>query len=138
MELSDDKVDLVHDGFDFAVRVGSIGNPALIARQVGAIRATSSPPRSTSQLHGSPASPGRNRRSPLPRVFLAGQPAGLLRLHGPGDEMVDVRVSSVLRANSLLVIREAALRGLGVARLPSSSPAGFVTSGQLVRILPEH
>lgn len=138
MELSDDKVDLVHDGFDFAVRVGSIGDPSLIARQVGAIRGYLVATPEYVRLHGSPASPAEVGAHRYLEFFLAGQPAGLLRLHGPGDEMVDVRVSSVLRANSLLVIREAALRGLGVARLPSYLASKPVASGQLIRILPEH
>lgn len=137
-ELSERKVDLVHEGFDFAIRVGSIGNPALIARQVGAVRGYLVTTPEYQRLHGSPRTPEELPAHRYLEFVLPTHTAGLLRLHGPGATMHDVRVGTVFRANSLLVIREAALRGLGIARLPTYLTRRFVASGQLVRVLPDY
>ncbi len=138
VELSDRKVDLVHDGFDFAVRVGSIGDSSLIARQVGAVRGYLVATPEYVRLHGAPRVPGEIGAHRYLEFVLSLATAGILRLHGPDSEMVDVRIHPVLRANSLMLIREAALQGLGIARLPTYLSNKLIAAGQLVRILPEY
>lgn len=136
-ELSDRMVDLVHEGFDFAIRVGTIGDPSLVARQVGAIRGYLVASPEYVRAHGLPRTPEEVAEHRHLEFVLASLEAGLIRLHGPHDTMVDVRVTPVLRANSLMVIREGVLRGVGVARLPTYLANRLVASGQLVRVLPE-
>ncbi|MFO0597874.1 MAG: LysR substrate-binding domain-containing protein [Myxococcaceae bacterium] len=46
-----------------------------------------------------------------------------------------VRVRPVLEANNSLALREAALQGLGVARLPKFTVAEQLEAGTLVRVL---
>lgn len=51
-----------------------------------------------------------------------------------GRQEVDIRVEPVLRSNNWYAIRTAALRGLGIARLPDFTVRDELASGQLVAL----
>ncbi len=136
VDLRDRKVDLVHGGFDFAVRVGAVGDPALIARQVGAIRGYLVATPEYAKAHGLPASLDEIALHRYLEFVLGPQYAGHLRVHGPGGSLTDVRVAPVMRVNSLVVLRDAVLRGVGIARLPTYLADRLVAAGRLVRVLP--
>lgn len=138
VSLSDHTVDLVHDGFDVAIRVGPIADPSLVARQVGAIRGHLV------------ASPEYAASRPMPRTpeELADHPFvefapnlarhGFVRLFSKGGAMLDVPVRAAIRANSVAVVREAVLGGLGIARLPTYMSSKLEASGKLTRVLTDH
>ena len=55
-----------------------------------------------------------------------------------GDEVVKVPVSGVLQTNEPTVARQAALRGAGIALLPTYLVSADLLEGKLVRVLPDH
>lgn len=55
----------------------------------------------------------------------------------PGGD-VTVRIDPVLRSNNWLCVRDAALQGLGIARLPDFAIREELASGRLVALFPEH
>ena len=134
MELSDRTVDVVGEGFDMAIRIGALPDSTLIAQKLVDVRMVAC------------CSPGYVRRRGAP-VF----PADLARhsclLYGHGgvvswDFVVDgvskgVEVSGPLRANNGELIRDAAVAGLGIVRLPDFIVAEAVGSGLLVTVLEE-
>ena len=65
-----------------------------------------------------------------------GRPTSL-RLHGPRGEVADVVVRGLFSVNSLAMVREAAIAGMGIARAPSYVVAAAQTARLLVRVLPE-
>jgi DNA-binding transcriptional LysR family regulator len=136
LELSDRTVDLVQEGFDFAVRVGTIRDPALIARQVGAIRGFLVASPAYADRHALPATPEDLPKHPYVEFAPVPPFTGTLRLHGPGGSMTDVAMASSLRANSLSIVRDALLEGLGIGRLPTYLSTKLVAAKRLVRVLP--
>jgi DNA-binding transcriptional LysR family regulator len=134
MELSDRTVDVVGEGFDMAIRIGALPDSTLIAQKLVDVRMVVC------------CSPGYVRRRGAPVV-----PADLARhsclLYGHGgvvswDFVVDgvskgVEVSGPLRANNGELIRDAAVAGLGIVRLPDFIVAEAVGSGLLVTVLEE-
>jgi DNA-binding transcriptional LysR family regulator len=50
--------------------------------------------------------------------------------------MIDAPIRAALRANSLVLVREAVLEGLGIGRLPTYLGARLVSAGRLVHVLP--
>lgn len=138
VDLSDHSVDLVHGGFDFAVRVGKISDASLIARQVGSIKGFLVASAEYAGKHPLPRTPEELRKHRYVEFAPSSRYTGSVRLHGPGGAMVDVPVTSVMRASSLLVVREAVLGGVGVARLPTYISGRHLAEGRLVRVLPEH
>lgn len=135
-ELSDRNVDLVHEGFDFAVRVGTIADPSLIARQVGAIRGYLVATPEYADKHPLPQAPQELSNHRYIEFGPSARYSGSVRLYGPDQEIVDVRVTSVMRANSLLVVRDAVLSGLGIARLPTYVTCKLVAAGRLLHVMP--
>lgn len=136
IDLRDRKVDLVHGGFDFAVRVGAVGDPALVARQVGAIRGYLVATPAYAARHGLPTTFEEIGQHRYLEFVLGPQYAGHLRLIGPGGGTTDVRVAPVLRVNSLVVLRDALLSSVGIARLPTYLADRLVAAGRLVRVMP--
>ena len=134
MELSDRTVDVVGEGFDMAIRIGALPDSTLIAQKLVDVRMVVC------------CSPGYVRRRGAPIV-----PGDLARhsclLYGHGgvvswDFVVDgvskgVEVSGPLRANNGELVRDAAVAGLGIVRLPDFIVAEAVGSGLLVTVLEE-
>jgi DNA-binding transcriptional LysR family regulator len=132
MELSDRTVDVVGEGFDMAIRIGTLPDSTLVAQKLVDVRLTAC------------CSPGYLRRRGTPAV-----PADLARhsclLYGHGgaiswDFVVDgatkgVEVHGPLRANNGDLIRDAAVAGLGIVRLPDFIVADALKRGQLVPVL---
>lgn len=136
LELSDRTVDLVHEGFDFAVRVGTIRDPALVARNVGAIRGCLVASPEYADSHVLPTTPDELHQHR--HIEFAPHPpfSHTLRLHGPEGAMVDVPILGALRVNSFVVVREAVLEGLGIARLPTYLSGKLLAAKKLVPVLP--
>ncbi|WP_186310691.1 LysR family transcriptional regulator [Paraburkholderia sp. BCC1886] len=132
MELSDRTVDVVGEGFDMAIRIGALPDSTLIAQKLVEVRMVVC------------CSPGYLRRRGTPTV-----PADLQRhaclLYGHGGAVnwefeVDgatrnVEVQGPLRANNGELIRDAAVAGLGIIRLPDFIVADELASGRLVPVL---
>lgn len=136
VEFSDRKVDLAQEGIDFAVRVGDVLDPALVAKQVGTIRGHVVASRAYVDAFGMlerTEDVGRHR-------FIQFSPTGrfldTMRLVGPGGEVLDLPFVGQLRVNSLMVARDAVLSGLGVARLPTYLSAPYIERGELMHVLP--
>ncbi|MDQ0839355.1 LysR family transcriptional regulator [Sphingomonas faeni] len=134
ISLSDAPVDLVEDRMDLAIRIGPVAAPSVIVRKIAenVRRLCASPDYIASA--GAPASPEE----------LAGH-ACLGFLHGTKDRAWHfaqggtrkaVPVTGPLRANSSLLLREAAIAGTGIALLPDWLIDRDLASGALTRLLP--
>jgi DNA-binding transcriptional LysR family regulator len=128
-------VDLVHDGYDLAVRVGELAESRLAARRLGRIG------------YGLFAGPQYVARRGLPEsidglrqhsllMFSGGAQRGGWRLHR-GGEAVRIDGPARLRVNNSFAVRDAALRGLGIGQLPLIVAGDAVRAGALVPVLPD-
>lgn len=141
LSFNDRRVDLVEEGLDLAIRSGELADTdELVARPVGmqwmalcaapAYLAERGHPRSVAELV-----------APHEAVFYArdGQ-VSTWRFHaGEGGlaDMVDVTLPSRLRCDSAEVLLEAAIGGMGLARLPAWLAADAFAAGTLVRVFDE-
>jgi DNA-binding transcriptional LysR family regulator len=132
--LRDGDVDLIEEGIDLAVRLGSGTGEHLVTRRLGVA------------AHVLCASPGYARERGLPRVpselprFEFVLYGGLPALpsvwpfeHGGATERV--RPRGRLTVGSVLLARAAALDGLGIASLPEFVCIEDLRTGRLVRVL---
>ena len=124
-------IDIVHEGFDLAIRVGELPDSSLTARKLGDMRYGLFASPDYLHARGKPKSPDRLARHDV-LVFNGGRLRGPLRLLRGADE-VRVEAAGRLRANSRYALRAAALQGMGVAVLPLAMAAGT----GLVRVLPD-
>lgn len=134
--LNDRIVDPIEEGHDVTIRIAQLADSSLIARRIAPARMVLC------------AAPGylEGRREPRRAADLKQHDClhyGLAatgtqwRLAGPGGtETVTIRYR--LCSNNGEVLRDAAVKGLGIALLPSFLVGGELQSGQLRTVLPSH
>ncbi len=128
-------IDIVHEGFDLAIRVGELPDSRLAARRVGELQYGLFASAAYVARRSAPDSPADLRQHDL-LMFTAGSHASGWRLsRGPEQHRVDAPAR--LRINNSFSVRDAAIEGLGIAQLPLLVANESVASGALVRVLPD-
>ena len=131
--LSDDQVDPMQGGFDVTLRIADLESSSLIARKIVAIdRAVCASPDYLGK-HGTPKQPEDLRRHALLTYgfLLTGNQ---WKLTGKdGDHWIQPSWS--LCVNNAEVLRDAAVRGRGIALLPTFIAGDALRDGSLQRVL---
>jgi DNA-binding transcriptional LysR family regulator len=135
MDLNPNKVDLITENFDLALRIGEQPDSGLIVRRLGIIRTA---------LYAAPAHLSR-LQVPTEPADLAGHPA-IRNLNAPrpdvwvlssGGRTVETPVGGQILVNNFGLMRQLALLGLGVTTLHEPMVIADVLAGRLVRVLPD-
>ena len=131
--LSDDQVDPMQGGFDVTLRIADLESSSLIARKIVAIdRAVCASPDYLKE-HGTPKLPEDLRKHALLTYgfLLTGNQ---WKLTGKdGDHWI--QPSWTLCVNNAEVLRDAAVRGRGIALLPTFIAGDALRAGTLQRVL---
>lgn len=137
LELNDSFIDPLTDNFDITVRIAEPAEPlALIDHRIVEIKRVLCASPDFLKRRGTPKSP--RELSNLPCLHYGNLPTGnIWRLTGP-DGTRDIRVNGVLCSNNAEVLRDAAVKGLGIALLPTFVAGADLQNGQLVSIMTEH
>lgn len=135
--VSDRMVDLVEEGFDLAIRVGSVGGETLVARRLGSTQAVLCAAPSYIARNGMPSSPQDLTRFNTLTYAYASAPRLWVFTDRKGQAH-EVRVAGTLHANSGDALRSAAIGGLGIIYEPEFLLQDALRQGQLVRLLPEY
>jgi DNA-binding transcriptional LysR family regulator len=134
--LSDDLLDPVQDGFDVTLRIAELESSSLIARKIVRIdRVTCASPDYLGK-HGVPGHPSelRNHVSLTYGFLLTGNQWKLTG--ADGDHWI--QPSWLLCANNAEVLRDAAIKGCGVALLPTFIAEEALRKGLLRSFLHEY
>lgn len=123
-DYSNRVVDIVHEGYDLAVRVGPLSDSSLAARRLGLLDYGLYASSEYVRRQGEPASPQELAAHPLV-VYAGAAQQGVWQLTR-GDDTYRVKLQPRLRVNTSLAAREALQRGLGIGLLPRrvAEPAG--------------
>jgi LysR family transcriptional regulator, regulator for bpeEF and oprC len=139
VEYTSRVLDLVHEGFDLAVRLGAVQESRLVARPLGQLDyALFACPRYLARV-GTPESPEQLRAHSLVMFSGGGPRRGwqLLPQGGTVREAVKIEGPARLRMNNAFGVRDALLASLGIGVLPLLVAAESVTAGRLVPVLPD-
>jgi len=138
LQVSNRRVDVLREGFDVALRVRTqpTGEDGLVMRAFG---------RSNELLVASPAYLARAGASTSPQELRDRDTLDYGGEHDPGPwELVGVDGQGVraehtarVLCHDFIVLRAAALAGLGIAKLPESVVREDLASGALTRVLPD-
>jgi LysR family transcriptional regulator for bpeEF and oprC len=132
LQIGDRYVDLVEEGIDLAIRIGTLKDSALRARRVGAAERLCVASSEYLAAHGEPALPQDLARHDCVVYSLAS--AGNLW----SFRNVEVAVQGRFRVNTPDGIRSAVLDGMGIAYSPAWLFEDAIRDGRVKSLLAEH
>lgn len=137
VSLSDRIVDLVEEGFDLAIRIGSPGSENLVARKLGETRIVPCAAPSYLAQHGAPATPeDLVHHNCLTYEYVT--PRNLWRFRDAAGAERSVRVRGTLHSNNGDLLSEVAARGAGIVFEPAFIVGPDVRAGKLVPLLQDY
>jgi DNA-binding transcriptional LysR family regulator len=136
LDLSDRVVDLVEEGYDLAIRVGTGGPPGLVSRVLGYSRLVCCAAPAYLKAHGAPVHPrDLARYQCLEYSYVA--PGALWTFEDSAAEKHTVRIGGRVRANNGRMLAELAALGMGVVLEPDFIVEPLIRAGRLMVLLPE-
>jgi len=132
LELNDRTVDLIGEGYDMAVRIGTLADSSLVARRIAAVQLVTCASPEYLSARGTPTTP----------ELLTAHDC-LLYGHAHHSEWTfmgsgrtrKVTVGGRMRSNNGEMLREAAIAGMGIICLPDFIVATALADGRLVEVL---
>lgn len=137
LNLDDRTVDLIGEGYDLALRVGTLKDSSLIGRKLTDLsRAAVASPEYLA-VHGTPKSPSDLQHHTC--IFYSNMEArAQWRFTGPTGDQQSVKVQGRISTNSGQAQMELACAGLGIAVLPQFFIHQALTEGRLQTILTDY
>ncbi len=134
--FGDQTVDLVGDGFDLALRIGTLDDSSLLARRLCGVRVLLVGAPGYFAQHGRPKHP-RDLASHRALTYAYARTGAAWRFHHKrhGDESIGV--SSALKVNNAEALNPALVAGLGVALQPEFLVWRELAAGTLEIALPD-
>ena len=133
VSLSDRVVDLVEEGFDLAIRIGSAGPDTLVARKLSETRLVPCASPAYLQKHGAPKTPeDLTRHNCLTYEYALRDEWTFL---DAAAHAYTVRISGNLNSNNGELLAEAAAQGVGIVYEPTFIVGPEIRAGRLVPIL---
>ena len=137
LELLDRPVDLVGEGFQLDIRVGTVSDPNLITRKIADnARVICAAPGYLAQW-GTPTELAQLARHRCIEIRERDRDFAVWKLQGPNG-IETVRVNGPLSASNGEVVHQWAIDGHGIILRSAWDVAPSIRKGRLVRILPEY
>lgn len=132
--LNDRFVDLIDEGYDLALRIGTLADSALYARKLAACRRVLAASPDYLARHGEPRHPGDLAHHEC-LVYSMNSNADIWRLTGPDGQQINARIAGRLSANNGDVLRDVAVAGGGIVLSPTFLICDQLADGSLVPVL---
>ncbi|PCI28372.1 MAG: LysR family transcriptional regulator [SAR324 cluster bacterium] len=129
LHLTNQKVDIIEQGFDLAIRLGNLEDSSMIAKRLA------------SRTQYVCAAPSYLTNFGVPHSLSELSQHNCLRgtldywRFQEGGKEVTARVNGSIHCNSGHALTDAALKGIGIVQLPDSYLQGHIDSGALVTLL---
>lgn len=138
LSCTDRRVDLVREGFDCVIRVGTLGDSSLIARPLGLYRQVNLASPAYLARHGTPQSLADLARHRLIHYVptLGGKSAGFEYLDAGSAAVIGLPMEGAVTVNNSEAYIGACLAGLGLIQVPETGVRALIDAGQLVELLP--
>ncbi|MEM9634912.1 MAG: LysR family transcriptional regulator [Pseudomonadota bacterium] len=136
MKLTDNRVAIVEEGFDLAIRIGALQDSTLIARKLSVMPLVLCASPEYLERHGHPQDP-RALSTHACLVDNNQREVNVWRFKSVQQEHV-VRLNGAIQTNSPGALAQMAIGGLGIARSPLYAVEAALNSGHLVHVLPDY
>ena len=126
-------VDIVHEGFDLAIRVGPLADSTLTARKLGELHYGLFAAPTYLTRHAAPTHPAELQAHHI-LSFAGGSHHATWSLTC-GNQHERMALQARMKANNVFAVRDAAMAGLGIAQMPLIVAQQAVETGQLSQVL---
>ncbi len=133
--LNERDMDLVGEHIDLAIRIGVMSDSSLVVRKIAELEVFLVASPDYLAAHGTPFDPRGLHDHPMILYGHTCDPVPVC-FHN-GQRSVDLSLRSRCAANSIELVRQLALGGLGIGAVPSILLEDDLDSGRLVHVLPE-
>jgi DNA-binding transcriptional LysR family regulator len=138
LTLTDRRVDLIEEGYDAGIVTGCLApNHDLVEKPIGTHSLVVCAAPAYLAEHGEPRVPGQ-----LAQHGFIGLPAeqhsANWHFTGPALHTEEIALQPVYSVNSAMMVRLAAIAGMGIAILPRQMVADDLASGALTRVMADH
>ena len=137
LDMSDRRIDLVEEGLDLAIRIGTLEDSSLMAKRLASVRHVVCASPSFWQQHGEPATPEALTQLPALCYGNLSQP-DVWNYRDLEQNKVSIKVPVRMQATNGDALVEAAVAGLGVLCEPSFIVHGAVERGLLTPVLMDY
>lgn len=138
IDMSDQMRDLVSEGLDLAIRIGTLKDSELVATPLASNRRVLCASPAYLRRHGTPKKPEDLARHECLLMAVSRDAADVWHLRGADGKDIDVRVQSRLKSNLGEVIRDAAIGGMGIALHSTWHVCEDLRAGRLKLVLPDY
>lgn len=138
IDLSDQMRDLVSEGLDLAIRIGTLKDSELVATRLASNRRVLCASPEYLRRHGVPKKPEDLAKHECLLMAVSRDSSDTWHLRGTDGNETTVRVQSRLKSNLGEVIRDAALGGLGISLHSTWHVCEDLRAGRLKQVLPDY
>ncbi|PHV07068.1 LysR family transcriptional regulator [Janthinobacterium sp. BJB412] len=135
--VTDRAIDLVQDGVDCAIRVGTGESSSLIARSLGEFEIINCASPAYLAEHGVPASPGDLARHWIVNYLSASSGRVVPWEYRDGAELKTVAARSHVTVNQADTYIACAVAGMGLIQVPAYDVRHHVQAGELQEVMPQ-
>lgn len=135
IDLNDRAVDLLAEGYDMSIRIGTLEDSSLIAKRLTDMQTILCASPGYLDKHGTPANLDELQHHACLLYGHSRHVEWRLREHGKNKNLT---VRGQMRANNGELIRDAAIAGMGIAYLPTFIIGQALESGALLPVLDQH
>lgn len=136
IQVNDHIVDMATQSIDLSIRSGWMRDSSLVARKLADLHEVLVASPAYIQKHGTPDSPDSLRQHHIIGFTRFAEPTTLVFKNGSGHS-ARVTMTPVAMTDNVYVLHDLAVRGLGLARIPSYLTQDAVSRGELVVLLPK-
>lgn len=133
----DQAINLVEEGIDLALRIGTLTESSLVARKIGDLPLMLVAAPSYLEQHGAPQAPEELVNHQWVAFTQLAQPYQLI-LQGAQGQQQKVRLYGRACSNSHASTLEMVISGMGIGRFFKQDVARILEEGRLVQVLPDY
>ncbi len=130
LDLSSNRIDMLTENYDLAIRMGDLRDSALIARHLFKVEASLVASPAYLEKYGEPTHPKELSN----HNCLCGSVNRWSFIHKENNEVEDILVSGQFISANGHILTRAALKGLGIVRLPNSYFESDLSEGKLKQV----
>lgn len=136
---TDRRVDVVREGFDCVIRVGTLVDSSLIARPIGQYQLLNCVSPGYVARYGTPQTLADLAQHQLVHYLptLGGKSAGFEYVDDNGEQQA-IAMAGAVTVNNSDAYLAACYAGLGIIQVPDAAVRAPLASGELIEILPQH